>query len=165
MDRLEIAIDHRQIGVSEERNARVQVRFRLPSHCQGLGDLVGMPDVVLVAEHHVVGAGLVRVFEQQAEVGGGAQSPVAVFDESDSRIAGGEAADDLGRCVGRAIVADEELPVRNGLALETAKLLVHEGGAVVASHHEDEGRLGGMCRRPACLFVTCVRLDGQASPP
>ena len=92
--------------------------------------LVGERDEVALAERD----GALEVF--------GRAQVLLVDEEADGEACGGgEVFDDVGRAVGRAVVADDQLVGRAGLRRDAVELLPQVAGAVVRAHRDGKFHL------------------------
>src|SRR5262249_49066481 len=116
--------------------------------------LVGAPDVVLIGERDEVAA---AVRDGRLEILRPAE-PLAVEGEAHGKLRlGGEGAKDVGRAVGGAIVADDQLVGPARLRRDRGKLRLQVAGAIVGAHRDRERRSGAARRR-----ILLISLANQA---
>ena len=137
-------------ALSARRDAGRGSRRRRPRVMRGEGELaleiVRRPLVVVVEKGHPLAARL-----REGRVPRPADAVVLLVPE-DAQARSVEAREHLGRGVGRAVVHDEDLEVRDGLGADAREGPAHQVGAVPRGDdggHERRGLRPGRRRRPA----------------
>jgi hypothetical protein len=133
MNPMKIIVDDFKIGIDDSRGMSAVEAFNRQQTAQLVGHLGGHPDIILIRKEDILGCLGSSDSHELCEIPDHPQSAVVVYNTSDSLIGSDKTQDDVRRAVLRAVVANKQGPVRNGLSLNTPDLLFNEPSAIIGS--------------------------------
>ncbi len=131
-----LGIDHRGIAKDELRDLLPGADLGVPQGLHLSGDLVGVPDVVLIGQQDIFGPDLPCLLQKPSKVPYCAQSPAIVLGDDDPSVPLGSLVQDLPRGIAAAVVPDEQGPVGMRLGLNALQQLGQVGFALIRGQED-----------------------------
>ena len=149
--RLSLAIHQLQIAVHQKGGIRSVERLQLLHQRQGLLELLGQPEIVLIRQGHIRSVG---GLQQAIHIGGAAEVAVRREHLQPGAVTLLEVGDQGCGAIARAVVAQDHPVGLQGLRMDRGQLGLQVGGAVVGGeHHLDRRGLRMKRLRAANRFI------------